>query len=371
MTSTRNSFYDIVKALGIIAIVFGHTGVNFYSKFFYTFHIAIFLFVTGLLFKHKDSIAEQLYKKVRQSWVPYVIYSLVFLIGNPILLGIGIQESTPYTFETFFPRVIDILLLSKTERLTGPMWFVPFFIISSIVFILLENLCSKASSQAKKNLLLFMLTSIGGAFGMVLVLLNYNPNFRASISLLFLPIMFLGFFITQLKINFTKLLRLPIFLLSIAIIAFVLIKTGLRVELSQNDILHPALFYPITILGIYSCCYLAKLISLIPKVKTTFAEIGKYTFDIMALHLFFIKLADLVYISLFSKEFDILSKYPRSYGNKWQMMIVYVIVGILGPIFTRKVFDFIMALARKTLAKASHKEKTLPPIPQEANPAEA
>lgn len=48
-SSNRNVIYDVIKAIGIIAIVLGHSHPNCdVVRFVYGFHLAIFFFVSGL-----------------------------------------------------------------------------------------------------------------------------------------------------------------------------------------------------------------------------------------------------------------------------------------------------------------------------------
>ena len=71
------------------------------------------------------------------------------------------------------------------------------------------------------------------------------------------------------------------------------------IELSVNQILHPALFYPVTLLGIYFCMGLAKMLSRNPYTEKFFSMVGKESFHIMALHFLGFKIVDRIYSAVY------------------------------------------------------------------------
>ena len=50
--------FSIMKGLGIIFVVAGHTAYSPVHNFVYLFHLAVFYFVAGYFFKDKDSTPE-------------------------------------------------------------------------------------------------------------------------------------------------------------------------------------------------------------------------------------------------------------------------------------------------------------------------
>ena len=71
------------------------------------------------------------------------------------------------------------------------------------------------------------------------------------------------------------------------------------IELSVNQILHPVLFYPVTLLGIYFCIGLAKILGKNPYTEKFFSLVGKESFHIMALHFLGFKIVDRIYSSVY------------------------------------------------------------------------
>ncbi len=77
-------------------------------------------------------------------------------------------------------------------------------------------------------------------------------------SLLAVPVMYIGYFAKQKWDVLDKTVTWYGTILSAAVILGILNRMPGSIELSVNQILHPALFYPVTLLGIYFCMGLAK-----------------------------------------------------------------------------------------------------------------
>ena len=106
------------------------------------------------------------------------------------------------------------------------------------------------------------------------------------------------------------------------------LKIGM-IELSVNQIMHPALFYPVTLIGILFCLCLAEGIKKVRPFCKMFATIGKNSYHIMALHFLAFKCVDLVAVRIFKDGNDVLGKFTVSYENLWW---IYYIAGIAIPI---------------------------------------
>lgn len=84
----RDAFIDILKGIGIVSIVIGHSSwllpkTQFpIGPFVYTYHIMLFFFVAGMCFKYKIDVTPfQLIGKRLEKLVPlYIKYSVLFII---------------------------------------------------------------------------------------------------------------------------------------------------------------------------------------------------------------------------------------------------------------------------------------------------
>lgn len=59
----RIVWIDTLKALGIIAVVVGHVVPGTLAKIIFSFHMPLFFFISGFLFKEKNEVGSYFKKK--------------------------------------------------------------------------------------------------------------------------------------------------------------------------------------------------------------------------------------------------------------------------------------------------------------------
>ena len=121
-------------------------------------------------------------------------------------------------------------------------------------------------------------------------------------------------------------------------IYIVLNYTGSMIDLASESIISIYLFYPITFAGIYISLWIAKVISKLKQLTNIFSFIGKYSFDIMALHFLSFKLIDLIYVHILNLPIIELGRFPITNSSIWP---IYVIGGIAIPIFFRVLYTYL------------------------------
>ena len=73
---------NMLKALAIILVVSGHLEFSVFGMFPpYSFQLALFFFISGMLFKDKyvNNIKEYFVKRIKSLLVPYFAYETVYL----------------------------------------------------------------------------------------------------------------------------------------------------------------------------------------------------------------------------------------------------------------------------------------------------
>lgn len=99
IAGSRDVTIDIMKGIGIIMMVLGHSGF-LYSSYFTTFHMALFFIVSGYLFNNECSkniknVKSYILKKLKSLWLPYFIGNSIFIVLNNFFLSINIYTSNP------------------------------------------------------------------------------------------------------------------------------------------------------------------------------------------------------------------------------------------------------------------------------------
>ncbi|WP_052357133.1 acyltransferase family protein [Xylanibacter brevis] len=170
----HENYITIAKAIGIILMVIGHSGcpVLLY-KFIYLFHMPLFFLCSGLLFK--DILNEKeaflyLKKKIVGLYIPFVKWSLIFLVLHNIFLMIGIYNpvygyeggSSFYSISEMLKRLVLIVISMRGyEELLGGFWFIRSLFVSTVLITFVSLLLDNRLRYKNESMcLLFLLITI-------------------------------------------------------------------------------------------------------------------------------------------------------------------------------------------------------------------
>ena len=141
---------DVLKAIGIIFVVFGHTvgGDRFFYNYIYSFHVALFFFVSGFLLKQKHlqtDFRSYATKQARALLLPYAVFGvltygfwLVVIRPNTSSASSAIHPLKPLAgmfYGTGFNQWLEH---------NPPLWFLPCLFTTSLIFwVLRRNVSSQ------------------------------------------------------------------------------------------------------------------------------------------------------------------------------------------------------------------------------------
>jgi len=133
---------DFIKGICIILMVYGHISyIGEYSSyqqqikiFIYTFHMPLFLIVSGILFHFNGQFKERVVKVLQRIGVPYVIFFSLYLLGLFLVKLIGIPTTNPPPDS--FSNVIYSLFLSPY----GGFWFLHSLLLIQISILVIKLL---------------------------------------------------------------------------------------------------------------------------------------------------------------------------------------------------------------------------------------
>ena len=299
----RDKLIDIVKCIGIISIVIGHSTWNvtkFNVKivhFVYMYHLMIFIFVAGYLFpmeknKNKDEMYKYIGKHIYKMLILYFIYNFIFVIIHNTLTITNIINGPFYTGREIVERCFNGLFFRTSETMLGAFWFVPMLLLTEILFVISINIINKFKNNKHLYLLFPLIFAIVGT---TLCEKNINLLYRAQISIISVPFMYMGMFAKKYWYKIEKYIFKFGWIISAIILTIIIeMKIG-NIELYRNEIINPFLFYPVSIVGIYFCLSLAKMFNKINFIRPFLCFIGENSFHIMALHLLSIKIVDIIY----------------------------------------------------------------------------
>lgn len=334
ISSKNKEYWNIVKGIGILSIVIGHINKTL-SSYVYLFHLVIFFFVSGYLYsedKYGDNPFLNFMSRLKTNWKKYFAFSTIYVLLHNIFLQIGIIiNTTKYSFIDIIMQLINSMLLQCYETLAGALWFVPVLILASTLFGSIIFFGRKISKMFNKKWLKhIIIILIGIAFSIIGVIMNMKNMglfYHSQTSILVIPIFIIAYYVRYIK-DINPFLKWYAFIPSIIFLYLCVNKFSWSIELSENHI--PSyMFYVISIVGIYICLYLSKILLKLKYIKKYFMLIGKYSFEIMALHFFCIKLTDVVYAGIKGETNSLVyGIFPTAYNEIW---LIYVIVGTLLP----------------------------------------
>ena len=123
--TNRIEYIDYHRAIGIVMMVMGHIGFGAtFDKFIHAFHMPMFFFVSGFLYKRTDSkIYDVLIRKAKSLIVPYFIFGVFQCILYGFIFGISFEH---YYHLLFFN--------SDGIPIAGVLWFLTALFFTDMVF---------------------------------------------------------------------------------------------------------------------------------------------------------------------------------------------------------------------------------------------
>ena len=149
MPSPRNISLDLVKAIGMVAIIAGHFSIG--VQFVFSFHVPLFFIVGGYLFRQK-SMAVEWWTDVKRLLFPYALTSLAILCWDS-MYAIHSKD-----YSVIRERIVEIILGGGTSQeyillggygQIGAIWFLLALMVCRLVYnglnqILTRNVLSGA-----------------------------------------------------------------------------------------------------------------------------------------------------------------------------------------------------------------------------------
>lgn len=147
MQKERIHWIDIAKGIGIIFIIYAHElGSQDYRYLFYAFHIPLFLFLSGIVFKPYNKFSIFVRKSVKGLLIPYFIFALLSYF-------IWLFTLRP-TFSFGGEEIKQFLTIFYANSNNGWMafnnilWFLPTLFVTRIIFYLIHRFLNNKSFLA-------------------------------------------------------------------------------------------------------------------------------------------------------------------------------------------------------------------------------
>lgn len=332
----RSCYIDILKAIGIISIVIGHSSSGLLNSFVYSYHIMIFFFVVGMCFTEDNASNPGAFigKRILNLLKLSAKYNTFFLLIHNFLVRLNITTGF-LSMREIFEALFYPLIFVYSENFLGAFWFIPMFIVGILIFAVNFSFTNK---KRNKDFFNAISAIIWAAIALFMNRAGMQFAYHIQTSLLAIPLIYAGYYYSQWKGRCERWINAYGGVVA-AIILLLILKYAGRIELSDNQIISVWLFYPTTLIAIYFCLCFGKVIE-----KTGCSNcvvlIGRNSFCIMGLHFLAFKLVDFFYCMFFNiTDVTILSRFPNS---GFPIDIVYWFAGVIIPLGALGVEKFVI-----------------------------
>ena len=272
----RIEWIDIAKGIGIIAVLIGHTNSGILRDEIYSFHIPLFIFLSGMLFNGGTKTAKDFFvSKIKRIAVPYYFWALIFF-GISVIVPLLLT----HTFE-FDPSCIKYIYMGRKTAL----WFLGLtFCLNAVFFVL--------SKAFKSKLLPIGIVCAALSVGAMIYYYRLGGgdlwfNFDAACASI--PFFFAGYWFKNNSLSREKLTELkPLLKIALTVILLAvnialnaincrIYKT--HADMFYNSYLNPVLFFLSAFAGIAAIILISTMIN-----SKALRYIGKNSMTYFILH---------------------------------------------------------------------------------------
>ena len=160
----RNTVISIAKGLAIILMVIAHAEAPAWlCKFIFEFHMPLFFITAGYFFslKYLNDEATFVKKRIKGLYIPFVKWSVFFLIIHNLMFEIGILNEMygnetggvthPYTWHQMQQNLWTIVssMAGYDAFLCGAFWFFRGLFVASILYLIIYKVLDSSISSAR------------------------------------------------------------------------------------------------------------------------------------------------------------------------------------------------------------------------------
>lgn len=147
---SRDHAIDVMRGIGILLVVVGHaTTIPIVTGGIYSFHMPLFFFLSGLLFKDRNyTTAGEIqhdfweWTGIRHKFRAYIV-PFVFLYLGSYLWWLFVEGTFRPLEEKWYMPLLDLVTMSK--EFSGmapnrPLWFLPCLFCVEVLFAILYRI---------------------------------------------------------------------------------------------------------------------------------------------------------------------------------------------------------------------------------------
>lgn len=338
MAKSFNMEMNIAKALGIFAIVAGHTRWNIFGDFWASgfWHVPLFFFISGYFFKAElfevSGVLKKYFAFVKKIVCKYLgrFYAYHFFYG-------GMTYLIYIWFDRLYGKLPTLknLTLSPIDTspfmFSAPNWFLYQLAISIVIFALIIVICRKLNKNIFFPMMVFLPLAL---LAISLAKPDFKPSFgltkviiKTCISMYYI---YGGYLYRNYFEKVTKFNIKTMGVVTCLFLMFFLYADGkITLDIHQAKLYHNISHLITPFIGIYFVLFVSKLLAPLVSEKSFIDKVGRNTLHIMANHIFVIFLIELIVLLLEHKG---ISNLPKSLIGRFYKMEKYKFLYALGSV---------------------------------------
>ena len=335
--TARNQTIDIIKAIGIILMVWCHAGGPF-DNFISLFHMPIFFIASGYCWNDKNVkdgylLKKFILRKIKTLYIPYVAWNVSNHLLNHIWVQIGFYAADDYlTWRQIVIQVIKSFFFGGSGAFAGATWFLRTLFFVSVVHALINFFTKRLKQQ--ESVVEWIALALCGIVAQLITSFSIilPKGLHTCFSAYFVFLVGIIFKRYNLE-NKLKHQRAVVTIGSLCLL-IVLNHFG-SVGMSVGQITNIAFFAATSFLGWIMLWNIFSVLNV--SIVRPLGYIGQHTMPILILHFLAFKLVTLLYCLFANEKSNRLIEFPVL-KNVTYLWPCYMIVGLLIPLAINALF---------------------------------
>lgn len=303
--STRIEWIDILKGIGIFYVTFAHLSPNIYlEKHIYSFHMFLFFFISGYLYKKPDDLKNYIIKKSSTLLLPFVFWDILSTAIEIIIHG--------NTYE----NISKMLMINGTICWNAPIWFLLTLLLVEISFAPINNIDNR---YIKIGSILFSL---------VAAFILHDKKIILKLGIVPIAFFFYSIGSETKRFNLFEYFKKTnnIFMFSTLAIVNIIFSTFINARISVINCYYGNFIYCIIsgLTGIYMYYFISNWIINKKNINRIFSCLGKNSLIIMCIQYYIFRFTNVISLRIF--QYDIWHSRNTIKALLFSIITIYIIL---------------------------------------------
>lgn len=333
----RNALIDIIKGLGILLVVVGHTEIPIKS-FICSFHMPLFFIASGMCYYYKaNSWKHFVFRKAKGLYFPHVISVFCVAVLTNFLVSYNILDASMHlSLEGIIKKCVSGIFFGGGGILLLANWFFRTLFFGLLLYEVIVRIEIEILHKESTRLRLLA----GGFFMTIAWLAEAQIGKGEYLNFLGVPFFIEYGRLIQKHGSITSLMknRIIVYFFLLLGLCFLIYASSIHlIAYNRFDIVNPLWLVLCSIVGFELVYIISRIICKTKKLKALFCLMGKNSLWIMLLHVICFKFVTLCEIFYYDANMTLLSSHPV-WINNGVWWILYSIVGLFGPLLLINMF---------------------------------